>query len=93
MSVQPTEQTTVAKVPLATLACRLLAVFLFTQVVVSLGTCVMAIIAEIDSSSHHEGVDIVALAIAAAPTLILLVIVILLWKRRNRLVPACFSKR
>lgn len=81
MSVQSTKQTTVAKSTIATLACRLLALFFFTQVVTTLATFVMAIIAGFASPSRHEGGDIVVLIMAAAPTLILLAITIFLWKR------------
>ena len=84
LSDQSTGQTTFAKGTITTLACRILALWVFTQAVTALATAVIAIVATFGFvSSGDKAVTIFTTAITGVPPLILLAIACLLWVKAD----------
>ena len=84
LSDQSTGQTTFAKGTITTLACRILALWVFTQAVTNLATVVIAIVALFGfAASGDKAATIIPTVITGVPSLILLAIAILLWVKAD----------
>lgn len=85
MSAQTTGQTTVAKTTITTLACRILALWVFTQVVTSLATVVVGIGGVWFTSSSNKAAagTLIMTIFTVVPSLVLLAIAFLLWKKAD----------